>query len=65
VRGRFSLSARNSRLHWERGTQPLCELCRRPEKPVDEATMERMRQWWLERYSLDEILEIGRLIGWC
>jgi hypothetical protein len=39
-------------------------LCRRPPKPVDEATMERMRRWWLARYSLEELLEIGRLIGW-
>src|SRR6188472_2452667 len=27
-----------------RGTQPLCALCRRPERPVDEATMEKMRR---------------------
>jgi hypothetical protein len=20
--------------------------------------------WWLERYSLDELLELGRAIGW-
>jgi len=23
-----------------------------------------MRRWWLERYSLDELLEIGRALGW-
>jgi hypothetical protein len=23
----------------------------------------RMQRWWLERYSLDELLELGRMIG--
>jgi hypothetical protein len=62
---RFSLSARNSRLHRERGTQPLCEEGRNPPKAPDEATRARMVRWWLKEsgLSLDELLEIGRLLG--
>jgi hypothetical protein len=26
--------------------------------------MQKLREWWLNRYSLDELLEIGRMIGW-
>jgi hypothetical protein len=32
----------------------------------DEAVrLQRMRRWWLERYSLEELVELGREIGWC
>jgi hypothetical protein len=29
--------------------------------------MEKMRRWWLEEsgLTLDELLEIGRMLGWC
>jgi hypothetical protein len=29
--------------------------------------VEKLRRWWLEEsgLSLDELLEIGRMIGWC
>jgi hypothetical protein len=47
------------------GQEPVCAPCRYVEKPIDEATLERMRRWWLSKYSIDELLEIGRMIGWC
>jgi hypothetical protein len=61
----FDLSARNVRAWQSRGQEPVCGLCRRKPKPVDGAQLERMKLWWLEPYSLDELVEIGRLIGWC
>jgi hypothetical protein len=60
----FDLSARNVRAARQRGQEPVCAECRNPAKPPDEETMERMRRWWLERYSLEELLELGREIGW-
>jgi hypothetical protein len=62
---RFQLSARNARERRRRRQSPICAECRNPSKPVDEATMERMRRWWLARYSIEELLELGREIGWC
>jgi len=29
---------------------------------LTEAERERLRRWWLDRYSIDELLELGR--GW-
>jgi hypothetical protein len=26
--------------------------------------MERMKAWWTSRYSPEELLELGRLLGW-
>jgi hypothetical protein len=51
----------------QRGEEPVCRPCRQTEKPVDEQAMEKMRRWWLEEsgLTLDEVLEIGRLLGWC
>jgi hypothetical protein len=63
--GSFELHPRNVRAARARGEEPICRLCRRTAKPPDEATIERMRRWWLARYSLDELLELGRDIGWC
>jgi hypothetical protein len=51
----FEISARRE-YDWRRkGRQPVCEPCRRPPKPVTEED----RQWWLERFSLDEIRQIA------
>jgi hypothetical protein len=58
------MSARNLRAQRSRGQEPRCRRCQHPEKPVDEVTMEKMRAWWIERYSVDELREIGRLLGW-
>jgi hypothetical protein len=58
------LSARNVRAARTSGREPSCWDCQHPPKPADEATMERMQRWWLVRYSLDELLEIGALLGW-
>jgi hypothetical protein len=64
--GGFTLSKRNVRAARQRGEAPICSFCRRTRKPPDPATMERMKRWWLEKsgLSLDELLEIGREIGW-
>lgn len=35
-----------------------------PSKPNDTDRL-RMQRWWLDRYTLDELLELGREIGWC
>jgi hypothetical protein len=62
---RFELSARNARAWRQRGEEPVCAECWNPPKPPDKETMERMRGWWLSRYSIEELLEIGHMIGWC
>jgi hypothetical protein len=61
----FDLSARNARAWRRRGQEPVSAECRNPPKAPDEETMERMRGWWLSRYSIEELLEIGHMIGWC
>jgi hypothetical protein len=58
------LSAPNTRAARARGEEPRCDDCRHPTK-VDPAEVERMRRWWLARYSLEELMEIGQMIGWC
>jgi hypothetical protein len=63
--GLFELSARNARMHRARGEDPVCRRCRHPAKPVDQKALERYRRWWLARFSLDELLELGRDLGWC
>lgn len=62
--GGFELHPRNVRAARARSEEPICRGCRRKAKPIDEAALERMRHWWLERYSMDELLEIGRELGW-
>jgi hypothetical protein len=61
---RYLLSARNVRAWRQRGETPVCARCRHPAKPVDPATMIRMRRWWLDRYSIEELLELGDMLGW-
>ncbi len=34
-----------------------------PARPPDPAEPERYRKWWLERYTLDELRELRRLLG--
>ena len=55
----FELSARNARNHRVNGTQPKCRDCRYGHDGAPRAT-EAMRRWWLSRYSIDEIRELGR-----
>jgi hypothetical protein len=31
---------------------------------LSSAERQRMQRWWLNRYSLEELLELGREIGW-
>jgi hypothetical protein len=58
----FQLSARNDREHRRRGTVPRCYDCRHPLKPPDEAELARLREWWLERFTLDELRDLARCI---
>lgn len=39
---------------------PAVETSRR----LSSAQRRRMQRWWLERYSMEELLELGREIGW-
>lgn len=62
--GSFTLSARNVRLHRACGEEPVCRRCQHPAKPPNPATLERYRRWWLARFSVDELEELGDLLGW-
>jgi NAD-dependent SIR2 family protein deacetylase len=57
----FDLSARNVRATRKRGEEPVCALCRRKPQPVDPAMAARLRRWWTDRYSREELEEIA---GW-
>jgi hypothetical protein len=61
---RFDLSPRNVRAWRQRGQEPVCGDCRHAPKE-DPVLVERYKAWWLERYSLEELLKLGREIGWC
>jgi hypothetical protein len=54
------LSARRLRAARARGEEPICRDCRR--KPPNPAELERMKRWWLERYTFEELLELGRYL---
>lgn len=54
--GAFSLHPRNVRAAQARGEEPVCHECRHKPK-VDPAAVERMKRWWLKRYSLEELRE--------
>jgi hypothetical protein len=62
--GQYTMSARNARAHRAHGTAFVCARCRHPAQPPDPAAVERMKRWWLARYSLDELLELGELLDW-
>ena len=55
--GDFELSARQARDHRSAGTTPRCSRCRYGTKPP-QAT-EKMRRWWLDRFTVDEIRELA------
>ena len=59
----FELSAQNVRAARAPGEEPLCRECRRPAVAADPAEAERMRRWWLDRYTLDEIRELAAVAG--
>jgi hypothetical protein len=48
-----------------RPEKPVCNKCLHPAVPV--YGMTSMQNWWLEKsgLSLEELLEIGRDLGWC
>jgi hypothetical protein len=41
-------------------TRALREL-----RKVSDAERLRMQRWWLHRYTLEELIELGHEIGWC
>ena len=52
---RFELSARVAREHRRHGLPNVCWVCRHPPRPPDPKRLEAMRQWWLDRFTLDEL----------
>lgn len=56
----FELSARNTRIHRNRGTSPRCDRCRYGTKPPK--VTDAHRRYWLERFTLDEIRELAGAI---
>jgi len=53
----FELSARNTRIHRNRGTSPKCERCRHGAGPPKVTEAHRRR--WLDRFTLDEIQQMA------
>jgi hypothetical protein len=56
----FTLSARRAR-GW-RDRDPVCGDCRSAGRELTEAERAELRDWWLARFTFDELLEIGGLI---
>jgi hypothetical protein len=57
---RFELSARNTRIHRNRGMSPKCDRCRYGAKPPK--VTEAMRRYWLDCFTLDEIRQMAGAI---
>lgn len=60
---RFETTALTERRWRAAGRPPVCSWCRaHPEPPV---ATEELRRWWLDRYDLAELVEMGRgLVAW-
>lgn len=56
----FAFSANRARVYRREGREPVCRDCRRPK--LSEAEQAKLRAWWLNRYSTDELQEIGQMI---
>ena len=56
----FELSARNSRIHRNRGTSPECDRCRYGAEPPK--VTQKHRDFWLDRFPFDEIREMAEAI---
>jgi hypothetical protein len=54
--GSFELSARRARIYRNEGTAPRCADCRSAREPV---VTPALRDYWLDRYTLDEIRELA------
>jgi hypothetical protein len=53
---RFTLAATNVRKTRKAGRPFVCGTCRHPAKPAEDARrLAAMRQWWLSRFSLEEL----------
>jgi len=53
----FELSARRARDHRNADTTPRCRRCRYGAKPPK--VTQAMRDYWLERFTVDEIRELA------
>ena len=51
----FELSVRNELRHRRRGVPHLCQWCRLPGTRPSRKADEKLKAWWLERFSLDEL----------
>jgi predicted RNA-binding Zn-ribbon protein involved in translation (DUF1610 family) len=51
----FPLSARKVREHRRSGAPHVCRDCRFPAKPIDARRQEALRQWWLDRFTMEEL----------
>jgi hypothetical protein len=58
----FELSARRARVYRDRPEAVICHDCRRKPREPSEAEREKLRRWWLDRLSPDEIAEIGTML---
>jgi len=45
--------------HRVEGRAPKCQPCRRPALEITPEERESYRQWWLERFTLEEIRELA------
>jgi hypothetical protein len=54
----FTLNTRSLRRARSRGRRPVCGSC----KPVGVGDSEAMQQWWLRRFTIEELREIGFLL---
>jgi hypothetical protein len=57
---RYYVSARNAREWRRRGREPVCAECRRRPVRANAKQMAKLRAWWLERFTWDELVELGR-----
>ncbi len=58
-RNLYTLSVRRELEHRRTGRPSICSLCRRPPHPKP---TEADREWWLERFSLEELVELADAI---
>jgi hypothetical protein len=55
----FHLSNRNARRHKIARTEPRCERCRFPARPLEPEERARLEAWGRERFSEEELVEMA------
>jgi hypothetical protein len=53
---------RRESAHRKNGTEPRCQLCRRPPVTLSDAERRKLEAWWLERMTLAELRELADAI---